>query len=98
MNKEQALNFLKEHLKEMNYLNSTLSIVSWDMEVMAPVNAIDYRSEVMGYLSTKYHQLATDSRIEEALDVLNSEENNLAAYEVKLVENFKDSYEKNKNI
>ena len=98
MNKEQALNFLKEHLKEMNYLNSTLSIVSWDMEVMAPVNAIDYRSEVMGYLSTKYHQLATDSRIEEALDVLNSEENNLAAYEVKLVENFKDAYEKNKNI
>ena len=58
---------------------------------MAPVNSIDYRSEVMGYLSTKYHQLATDSRIGEALDVLNLEEHNLTAYEVKLVENFKDS-------
>ena len=57
MNKEEALNFLKEQLKTMNYLGSTLSIVSWDMEVMAPSQAIDYRSEVMGYLSTQYHQL-----------------------------------------
>ncbi len=97
MNKEQALSFLKEHLKTMNYLGSTLSIVSWDMEVMAPINAIDYRSEVMGYLSTQYHQLATDSRIGEALAVLDSE-HHLTQYETKLVENFKDSYEKNKKI
>ena len=97
MNKEQALSFLKEHLKTMNYLGSTLSIVSWDMEVMAPIHAIDYRSEVMGYLSTQYHQLATDSRIGEALAVLDSNDH-LTQYETKLVENFKDSYEKNKKI
>lgn len=97
MNKEEALNFLKEQLKTMNYLGSTLSIVSWDMEVMAPSQAIDYRSEVMGYLSTQYHQLATDSRIGEALEALSSE-TSLTQHETKLVENFKDSYEKNKKI
>ena len=97
LNKEQALSFLKEHLTKMNYLNSTLSIVSWDMEVMAPVNAIDYRSEVMGYLSGEYHLLATEAKIKDALDILATEES-LTQYEAKLVEHFKESYEKSIKI
>lgn len=97
MRKQEALEFLKEHLRNMNYLESTLGIVSWDMEVMAPVNALEYRSEVLGYLSTQYHQLATDSKIADALEVLN-QETDLTQVEKKLVRHFKESYEKNKKI
>lgn len=98
LDREKALRFLKEQRKLMNYMNSTLSVVSWDTEVMAPEEAIDYRSEVIGYLSSNYHQLTTDYRIEQALGVLLSEEDKFNLYEQRLIEEFYDIYYKNKKI
>ncbi|MTK84973.1 carboxypeptidase M32, partial [Turicibacter sanguinis] len=51
MTKQEAIHFLQEHLKSMKYLESAMGVLSWDMEVMAPVKGIEYRSEVLGYLS-----------------------------------------------
>ena len=92
LDREKALRFLKEQRKLMNYMNSTLSVVSWDTEVMAPEEAIDYRSEVIGYLSSNYHQLTTDYRIEQALGVLLSEEDKFNLYEQRLIEEFYNIY------
>ncbi len=98
LDRETALQFLKEQRKIMNYMNSTLSVVSWDTEVMAPEEAIDYRSEVIGYLSSSYHQLTTDPRIEQALDALSGEDSELSLCEKRLIEDFVDIYCKNKKI
>ena len=98
LDREKALRFLKEQRKLMNYMNSTLSVLSWDTEVMAPEEAIDYRSEVIGYLSSNYHQLTTDYRIEQALGVLLSEEDKFNLYEQRLIEEFYNIYYKNKYV
>lgn len=97
MTKQGALEFLQEQLRSLKYLESALGVLSWDMEVMAPVKGIEYRSEVMGYLSSEHHKLATDERIGRALDVLEQQQD-LTQVEKKLVELFKDSYEKSIKI
>lgn len=97
MTKQEAIHFLQEHLKSMKYLESAMGVLSWDMEVMAPVKGIEYRSEVLGYLSVEHHKLATDTRIGCALNALENE-SDLMQVEQKLVDFFKDSFEKNTKI
>lgn len=98
MTKEEALLFLKEKRKTMNVLNSVISMVYWDMEVVAPIESIEHWGEILGYLSAQYHQLTTDTRIEEALEVLAVSIQELDQYEKRLVEIFSDLYQQNKKI
>lgn len=98
MTKEEALLFLKEKRKTMNDLNSVISMVYWDMEVVAPIESIEHWGEILGYLSAQYHQLTTDTRIEEALEVLAVSIQELDQYEKRLVEIFSDLYQQNKKI
>jgi carboxypeptidase Taq len=51
---------LMERTKELTILQSTESIMGWDMETMMPPKAINLRSQQLSLLSVIDHKMSTD--------------------------------------
>jgi carboxypeptidase Taq len=58
----------KEYLTKLEYLESTIAVLSWDSMVNAPRGGIDYRSEMLGYLSGEAYQITTSEKMKEFID------------------------------
>lgn len=59
---------LKEYLKKIEYLNSTISLLHWDSMVNMPKEAMEYRSEMIGYLAGESYKLTTSEKMEALID------------------------------
>lgn len=62
---ENKINELKEYLKNLEYLNSSIALIQWDSLVNMPSKAVQYRSEMLGYLSGESYKLSTSNKIKE---------------------------------
>lgn len=68
MNVDSKIADLKDYLKNIEYLDSTIALLHWDSSVNMPIDAVKYRSEMIGYLSGEHHKLTTDSRMKDFID------------------------------
>lgn len=99
MNQEEQrrLEDFKEYLKKIEYLNSAIGVLYWDMRVGIPKKAVQYRSEVIGHLSTEAYKLETSDSIKEFLDYFENVKE-LDTITKSMLENVKKNYEKTKKI
>ncbi|ADL49852.1 carboxypeptidase M32 [Clostridium cellulovorans] len=74
MNK--SLNDFKDHLKKIEYLKSTIALLHWDLVVKAPEKSVDYRSDMLGYLSSEEYKLTTGEAMKGFLDVFSTSKDN----------------------
>lgn len=70
MNKKtiEKIGELKEYLKKVEYLGSSISLLHWDSVVNMPKAAIEYRSEMIGYLTGESYKLTTSEKMKEFID------------------------------
>ncbi|MDD3224321.1 MAG: carboxypeptidase M32 [Clostridium sp.] len=54
---------LKKYLKNLEYINSSIELVQWDTMVNMPKNAVEYRSEMIEYLSGESYKLSTSEKV-----------------------------------
>lgn len=65
---DKNYNKLMEKAKSLTLLQSTASIIRWDMETKMPPKAIDLRSEQLALLSRIGHKMITDPQIGSLLE------------------------------
>ncbi|MBO8155000.1 MAG: carboxypeptidase M32 [Bacillaceae bacterium] len=58
------------YLKEISAYNEALSLIYWDLRTKAPKKGVKTRSESIGILSSKVHQLTTSDRMKGFIDEL----------------------------
>ena len=58
---------------EIEYLSNISQTLSWDMRVMMPAAAADYRGQEMGYLAGRIHALETSPEMGELLHALEAD-------------------------
>ena len=60
MSNTATLNALQAHLSELKTLQSTLSLIQWDMQVMMPPAGAQGRGEEISLLTKITHERLTD--------------------------------------
>lgn len=94
---DEQLTELKEHLKNIEYMNSALNLLYWDMKVGIPKKGIAYRGDVLGYLSDEAYKLKTSDKIKVFIDKFQnvSELDDITG---SMIKNLKKEYEKTSKI
>jgi len=95
-NKER-INEFKDYLREIEYLQSTIGILSWDSMVYMPKLGIEYRSEMLGYLSSELYKLSTSDKIKAYIDFFDNLDN-IDDITRTMLKNVKKNYERTKKI
>lgn len=62
-----AYDALIAHLKQTSLLTSTMSLLGWDQEAMAPEAGLPYRTEQLTLLARLCHERATDTKLGELI-------------------------------
>ncbi len=62
------LDELKDYLKKLEYINSTIALLDWDVMVNMPEKAEKYRSEMLGYLSGEYYKMTTSEKLKQLIE------------------------------
>ncbi|MEN2766214.1 carboxypeptidase M32 [Ornithinibacillus xuwenensis] len=86
----------QEYLKEMNAYREAITLIQWDLRTKIPKKGVEQRSEVVGYLSHKLHQMETSDKMKSFIDALNEQTNDEVLQ--KTVLECLDTYEKNRKI
>ncbi|WP_181348347.1 carboxypeptidase M32 [Thalassobacillus sp. CUG 92003] len=60
----------KQLLKEQASYNEALGLMAWDLRTKAPKKSVTNRSEVMGTLAQKVHEISTSDRMKAYIDEL----------------------------
>ncbi|MDC3415332.1 carboxypeptidase M32 [Aquibacillus salsiterrae] len=93
--KEMEHEFL-EFLKEQKAYEEALALIQWDLRTKAPKKGLEQRSEVIGMLSQKLHQLSTSDQMKYYIDSLKGQtEDEIIA---KSIEVCQEDYERNSKI
>ena len=87
---------LKEYLGNLEYLNSTIALVNWDMMVNMPKNSVEYRSNMLGYLSGESYKLTTSDQVKDFINYF--EGNELDKVTSSTIETIKKNYNNIKKI
>lgn len=88
----------KELVKEKKLIDSTLSIIHWDLETEAPKQGVELISQMVGYLSLKSYEIFTSKEFLELLEFLNENKENLPLVEKKEIEEILEEVDKIKKI
>ncbi|MFD2925761.1 carboxypeptidase M32 [Halobacillus naozhouensis] len=83
-------------LKEQASYEEAIGLMAWDMRTKAPKKAIDPRSEVIGVLSQKVHEIQTSEKMKEYLAALTG--TSTAPMVIKAVEEARETYERTVKI
>ncbi|KRQ87608.1 putative metalloprotease YpwA [Caloramator mitchellensis] len=59
---------MKEYISRMEYVQSLLGLVHWDMRVNMPPKAVNFRGEVSGYLAGELYKMTTSEKVKEFID------------------------------
>lgn len=94
---EENLQDLKEYLKKIEYLNSAVSVLGWDMRVNIPEKGVPYRAEVMGYLAGESYKLQTSDLVKEYIDYF-AAQGELDFLTDRMIKTVKKEYEKTKKV
>lgn len=94
---EQKISELKDYIKEVEYLNTALSVLYWDMRVEMPKKGVEQRSEVLGYLSNELYKLTTSDTIRDYLEFFENVKD-LDVINEAMIRNLKKQYEKTRKI
>ncbi|WP_461204928.1 carboxypeptidase M32 [Clostridium sp. DL1XJH146] len=65
----------KEYIKKIEYLNSSIAVLSWDEMVNTPKLGKAYRGEVLGYLSGELYKLTTSDEMLSYIEYFIKEDN-----------------------
>ncbi|WP_085992063.1 carboxypeptidase M32 [Oceanobacillus senegalensis] len=84
-----------QYLREMDSYREMLMLTYWDMRTKIPKNAVEQRSEVVGFLAEKLHHLQTSDQMKRFIDKLKSSENDLIQ---KIITECEEIYDKNRKI
>ncbi|WP_407926432.1 carboxypeptidase M32 [Aquibacillus kalidii] len=85
-----------ELLKEQNAYKESLALIQWDLRTKIPKSGMEQRSEVIGILSQKLHNLSTSSEMKGFIDSLKGKTDNKIIQ--KAVEECEEEYERNRKI
>ncbi|MGY0691733.1 carboxypeptidase M32 [Virgibacillus sp. FSP13] len=86
----------QELLQEQNAYREAITLTQWDMRTKIPKKGVGQRSEVVGLLSEKLHQLETSEKMKYITDMLmESTEDKIIR---KTAENCQETYKRNKKI
>ncbi|WP_047985275.1 carboxypeptidase M32 [Ornithinibacillus californiensis] len=91
--KEQAF---QEYLKEMNAIREAVTLIQWDLRTKIPKKGVEQRSEVVGYLSQKLHQMQVSDKMKAFIDELRDRTKNEIIQ--KSVLECLENYERNRKI
>lgn len=91
--KEKAF---QEYLKELNSYREAITLIQWDLRTKIPKKAVEQRSEVVGYLSQKVHQMQVSAKMKEFIDELKDKTENEIIQ--KSILECQDTFEKNRKI
>ena len=94
---EENIKDLKEYIKKIDYLNSAIAVLYWDMRTYIPKKGVPYRSDVVGYLSSEAYKLETSDKVKEYIDYFEGVKG-LNDVQIAMVQNMKRDYEKSKLI
>lgn len=85
-----------DYLKEMNAIREAVTLIQWDLRTKIPKKGVEQRSEVVGYLSQKLHQMQVSDKMKSFIDDLkdNTEDEIIQ----KSILECLDTYEKNRKI
>ncbi len=86
----------KNLLKEQASYEEAIGLMAWDLRTKAPKKAVDQRSEVIGVLSQKVHEIQTSEKMKEYLDTLTDASTDSIIQ--KAVEEARESYERTVKI
>ncbi|SHF55652.1 carboxypeptidase M32 [Ornithinibacillus halophilus] len=89
---EQAF---KELLKEQAAYREAIALTHWDMRTKIPKKGVQQRSEVVGFLAEKLHQLETSDKMKEYIDSLQHTDDELLK---KIVDDCLETYERSRKI
>lgn len=84
---------LKEYHKKIEYLASSIALLEWDSAVNMPKEAIEYRSEMVGYLIGERYKLTTSETMKAFIDYF-SEIDDLDNLTKAMIENIAKEYNK----
>ncbi|MDP4178832.1 MAG: carboxypeptidase M32 [Bacillota bacterium] len=93
----QQLKGFKEELQKLEYLNSALGVLYWDMRVGIPRKSVPYRGQVLGYLSGEIYKIQTSDKMKNYIEYFNNE-NELDDITKSMVENAQKIYNQTKKI
>lgn len=93
----QQLKGFKEELQKLEYLNSALGVLYWDMRVGIPRKSVPYRGQVLGYLSGEIYKIQTSDKMKNYIEYFNNE-NELDDITKSMVENARKIYNQTKKI
>ncbi len=73
----KLLSEFKETVRNIEYLKYTLnSLIYWDKITNMPINGIEYRSQVMGYLGDELYRLLSGKQLKKYMDYFNGNKQN----------------------
>jgi len=96
MSLEQTEKAFLDYLKEQNAYREAITLIQWDLRTKVPKKGVGQRSEVVGYLSQKLHQMQVSDKIKEFIDELKGKSTN-EIIEKSILE-CEETYEKNRKI
>lgn len=94
---DEKLKEFKEYVSKIEYLNSAISVLYWDMRVGMPKKGINFRSDVLGYLSTEAYKMQTSDKVKEFITYFEGSQD-LDKVTSSMVEKVKKEYDRNKKI
>ncbi|GIO28419.1 carboxypeptidase M32 [Ornithinibacillus bavariensis] len=85
-----------DFLKEQNALREAISLIQWDLRTKIPKKGVEQRSEVVGYLAQKLHQMQVSDKMKNFIDELKEQTSDQLIQ--KSVQECLEIYEKNQKI
>ncbi|MEC5422505.1 carboxypeptidase M32 [Virgibacillus sp. C22-A2] len=86
----------KNLLKEQSAYQEAIALAQWDLRTKIPENGIEQRSEIIGFLSEKSHQLETSEKMKYFIDLLKDNTNDEIM--IKTVAECEEKYNRNRKI
>ncbi|WP_040208429.1 carboxypeptidase M32 [Neobacillus jeddahensis] len=96
MKLEQLEKDFLDYVKKISAYNEALGLIYWDLRTGAPKEGVAQRSEVIGMLSSEVFKMSTSEEM--AAYIANLSKQDLPEKTIKILEECKKEYERNKKI
>ncbi len=95
---EEKLNILREELEKIGKLNSSLALISWDMQTKMPKKAIEQRSAIIEYLAGEMFLLKTSDKMGKITEELLNNKDSMDDVQRAIVKLARKEYDETKKI
>ena len=94
----KQLEELKEILKKAELFSHAISILNFDVETIAPKEALEDENNTINYFANEYFKMLNNEHVNGLIVFLYDHKNQLEYYDQLLIDKLYDSYLKSKNI